>query len=463
MKKQATGIRIFVPVLLVLWFIPTPAGAAIDVDDVPNPLATSHLWVGDSGGVLGPEYVALIHSLCETLKVKTDSEFAVVTVDDLGGLTIEDFAARLFKKFGIGVAGKENGLLLLFSRDDRKVRFEVGYGLEGTIPDALASRILDEQALPFFKEGQYGRGLFATARTAAETIGAAAGVTLGSADPAAWPGQITPPQPVVRETTPEAPKKAAKPDPLPSALISAAAVMLCMFLGYRVVARRVTGKKGKAAKEKAAQGGLGMIVLIWTGCVIAFIILAAVNKTVLPYLLSLGVVPTAASFGQGRAFKALRRRIADYREPCGKCGQPMELLDEKADDAFLSAEEVAEENAGGMDYEVWQCDGCQTTKSFPLKLGKAAPCPQCKRRTLVTTTTTLVAATRSSGGKVKIEDDCRNPNCDYHKIKERTTPRIPPPSSSGSSHSSGHGSFGSSGRSSFGGGRSGGGGASKGW
>jgi len=462
MKRKTVGTRMFAATWLILALAAVSVPAAIDVDDVPNPLATSHLWVGDSGGVLGPEYVALIHSVCETLKVKTEAEFAVVTVDDLGGLAIEDFAARLFKRFGIGVAGKENGLLLLFSRDDRKVRLEVGYGLEGTIPDGLASRILDEQALPYFREGQYGRGLFATAKTAAETIGAEAGATLGLADPSAWPGQIAPPQPVVRETAPEAPKKAAKPDPLPSALISAAAVILGMFLGYRFVARRVAGKKGKAAKEKAAQGGLGIIVLTWTGCVIAFIVLAAVNKTVLPYLLSLGIVPTAASIGQGRAFKALRRRIADYREPCGKCGQPMELLDERADDAFLSAEEVAEEKAGGMNYEVWQCDGCQATVSFPLKLGKAAPCPQCKRRTLVTATTTLVAATRSSGGKVKIEADCKNPNCDYRKITERSTPRIPPPSS-GSSGSSRRSSFGSSGRSSFGGGRSGGGGASKGW
>ncbi|MCX6565977.1 MAG: TPM domain-containing protein [Candidatus Aminicenantes bacterium] len=462
MKKQTAGIRIFVPVLLSLWFVPAPAGAAIDVDKVPNPLATSNLWVGDSGGVLGPEYIALLNSVCETLKVKTSAEFAVVTVDDLGGRAIEDFTARLFKKFGIGEAGKENGLLLLFSRDDRKVRFEVGYGLEGTIPDALASRILDEQALPFFKEGQYGRGLFATAKTAAETIGAAAGVTLGLADPAAWPGQITPPQPIAGETAPEVPKKAAKPDPLPSALISAAAVVLCMFLGYRFIARRVAGKKGKAAKEKAALGGYNAVLLTWVGSVIAFIVLAAVNKAVFPYLLSLGVVPAAASFGQGRALKALRRKIAAYREPCGKCGQPMSLLDEQADDAFLSAEELAEENAGGLDYEVWQCDNCHASESFPVKLGKAAACPKCGRWTLVTTTTTLAAATGTSGGKVKIEADCKNPSCDYQKITERNTPRVPPPSV-GSSSFSGRSSFGSSGRSSFGGGRSGGGGASKSW
>ncbi|MHB8055301.1 MAG: TPM domain-containing protein, partial [Candidatus Aminicenantales bacterium] len=360
----------------------------------------------------------------------------------------------------IGEAGKENGLLLLFSRDDRKIRFEVGYGLEGTIPDALAGRILDEQALPYFKEGQYGRGIFATVKTAAETIGAANGVTLGLADPSVWPGQVAPPQPAAQETSPPTPPEKEKTNPLPAALISGAAVALFMLLGNRRIVRRVAGQKGRAAKERAARSA-GVIGLTWLGSAAGFIALAAATKSVLPFLVSLGFVPAAATFGQVKALRSLRRRIADYREPCEKCGQPMELLDEQADDAFLSAEELAEEQAGGMDYEVWQCESCKASASYPLKLAKAAVCPKCNRRTLVTTTTTLLAATRASGGKVKIESDCRNPNCDYLKVVERNTPRIPPPSSGPSNRGSFH-SSGSS-RSSFGGGRSGGGGASKSW
>ncbi len=458
MKRNSAGTRMFALVWLGLVLAVVSVPAAIDVDDVPNPLAISHLWVGDSGGVLGPEYVALIHSIGETLKVKTGAEFAVVTVDNLGGLTIEDFAARLFKKFGIGEAGEENGLLLLFSRDDRKVRLEVGYGLEGTIPDGFASRILDEQALPFFKEGQYGRGLFSTARTAAETIGAAAGVTLGLTDPAVWPAQTMPPQPVARDTESPAGKTAIEADPLPSALVSGGAVVVFAFLGFLFITRRVAGKRGRAAKEKAARGG-GVYALTWLGSAAGFIALSAINKSVLPFLVSLGIVPTAASIGQGLALKSLRRRIAAHQEPCGKCGQPMQLLDERADDAFLSAEELAEEKAGGMNYEIWQCGSCGVSESFSVKLGKAEACPSCKRRTVVTTTTTLVTATRTSGGRVRISADCRNPACDYQKITERRTPRIPPPSSG----SSGPSRRSSSGRSSFGGGRSGGGGASKGW
>jgi len=454
--RKAVAALVFISVL-------TLTGGAMNVDTVPNPLAAAGSWVGDNGGVLGPEYIALIHAACESLKVKTAAEFAVITIDDLGGLPIEDFAARLFKRFGVGEAGKENGLLLLFSRDDRQVRFEVGYGLEGMIPDALASRILDEQALPFFREGQYGRGIFATVKKAAETIAAASGVELGLSDPAAWPAQIVPPQPVAAQSTPPEPQKKEKSDPLPAALISGGAVALLSLLGNRRIARRVAKEKGRAAKERAARGA-GVIGLTWLGSAAGLTTLAATTGSVLPFLVSLGLVPAAATFGQVRSLRALRRRIAGYQEPCGKCGQPMLLLDEQADDAFLSAEELAEEQAGGMNYEVWQCENCGASTSFALKLAKAAECPKCKRRTLITTTSTLVAATRTSGGKVKIETDCRNPNCDYLKVVQRNTPRLPPPSS-GTSGSSSRGSFHSSGssRSSFGGGRSGGGGASKGW
>jgi uncharacterized protein len=458
MNARQAGLRIVIALGLCLAVSAAAAPASMDVDKVPNPLATTGLWVGDNGGVLGPDYVALIQSVCETLKVKTDAEFAVITVDDLSGLPLENFTAKLFERFGVGVAGKENGLLLLFSRDDKKIRFEVGYGMEGVITDSIAGRLLDEQALPFFREGQYGRGLYAVAKAAAEAIGKANGTPLGLTDPAAWPAQITPPQPLAQEGAVAAGEKTKKADPVPSALVSGGAVVLFAFLGFLFVNRKVAQKRGRAAKLKAAQGG-GVFALTWLGSIGGFAALAAVNKTILPFLVSLGAVPIASSVGLGKALKSLRRRLADYKEPCAKCGQPMDLLDEQADDAFLTSEEVAEEKAGGMDYEVWQCASCGASESFALKLGKASACPQCKRRTLVTTTTTLVAATRTSGGKVRIEADCQNPACDYLKVTERHTPRLPPPSS-GSSGSSGRSS---SGRSSFGGGRSGGGGASRGW
>jgi len=73
--------------------------------------------------------------------------------------TIEDFAHSAFRQWGVGQKGKNNGVLLLVFVDDRKMRIEVGYGMEGAIPDAAAHRITDEVIKPWFRKGDYARGI----------------------------------------------------------------------------------------------------------------------------------------------------------------------------------------------------------------------------------------------------------------------------------------------------------------
>ncbi|HEX7503522.1 MAG TPA: TPM domain-containing protein, partial [Acidobacteriota bacterium] len=85
--------------------------AAERVEDVANPRRASGIFVSDGGGVLGPEYVRLIDAACRELQAKTSVELAVVTVGDLDGTVIEDYAEKLFRRFSIGAAGKDNGLL----------------------------------------------------------------------------------------------------------------------------------------------------------------------------------------------------------------------------------------------------------------------------------------------------------------------------------------------------------------
>ena len=186
-------------------------------------------------------------------------------------------------------------------------------------------------------------------------IGAAAGCSSATGRPFGLAGTSSPSRRRRSKLRPPRFRSRPKPDPLPAALISGIAVLLFAILGSLFIAGRVARKKAKMAKEKAIGGGnAAVIALIWTGSVIGFIILAVVSKSLLPSLLSLGLAPAAATFGQVLAMKSLRRKIAGYRAPCGNCGQPMRLLDEQADDAFLSAEEIAEETAGGMNYEVWR-------------------------------------------------------------------------------------------------------------
>ena len=92
---------------------------------------------------------------------------------------------------GIGRKGEDRGVLLLVSLEDRLMRIEVGYGLEGIIPDGLAGEVRDRYMVPFFKEGKYGEGLYAGSLALASVIAKDAGVTLNQS------GQVAP-QPAQR-------------------------------------------------------------------------------------------------------------------------------------------------------------------------------------------------------------------------------------------------------------------------
>ena len=86
-------------------------------------------------------------------------QLVVVTLANLQGLPIEDFGYQLGRHWGIGEKDKDNGALLLVARDERKLRIEVGYGLEGRLTDAQASVIINQVITPAFKSGDYAQGI----------------------------------------------------------------------------------------------------------------------------------------------------------------------------------------------------------------------------------------------------------------------------------------------------------------
>jgi uncharacterized protein len=423
--------------------------AAERVEDVTNPRRAGGGFVADNGGVLGPEYVRLIDAACRELQAKTAIELAVVTVGDLGGLEIEEYAEKLFQRFAIGAKGKDNGLLLLFSRDDRAVRIEVGYGLESVIPDARASSLLDASAMPYLKNGQFGRGLFLAAREIARAAASAQGVVLNIAEPASWPSQVTPPAP----PTGPSPKKKNSWDPVRSSSYLAAGLLAFSLLGLAWTLLRFHKARGKAARSKAIGGGIVPTILVWIAGVVGFFLVLGFGRSFFPPLVAVLAVPGLATASQLLTSRLLKRRLAAYRLACGKCGAAMEIAADSQEEKFLSAEQAAEEKAGGMDYEFWHCPKCGADENLAVKLGKAGVCPQCKRRSLTSSTVTMAAATKEQAGRVRVIESCLNPKCNFSRIREHATPRLSSPTSSpGSSHSS---------SGSFGGGRSGGGGASK--
>ncbi len=435
--------------LLVLWAFILPLGAERP-EDVTNPRNASGAYVADGGGVLAPEYLKMIDAVCRELQAKTTVELAVVTVSDLNGLTIEEFAETVFRRFGIGAAGKDNGLLLLCARDDRMVRLEVGYGLEAAIPDALASRLLERSGLAHLRAGFFGRGLFLSVRDIAGAAAEASGTPMFIAEPTAWPAEAEPPKPIARSTK----EKKKGWDPLLSSLYFAGGILAFVVLAIGMTLLRFNRARGRAARAKIAGGTPASIILAWIAAVVSFILIANLGGQFLAPFIAMLAAPGLATTARLYAGKLLKRRLASYRLPCAQCGAAMEMVDDSRDEQFLSVEQAAEEKAGGMDYEFWHCSKCGADESLAVKLNKASKCPQCKSRSLVSSSTTLEAATKDHGGRTRVTETCLNPKCNYSKTREHSTPRLSSPSSSSSGYSR-------SSSGSFGGGRSGGGGASK--
>lgn len=174
------------------------------------------------------------------------------------------------------------------------------------------------------------------------------------------------------------------------------------------------------------------------------------------WVLGLGAFGLAAGGGGFAWSQAARRR----RRTCETCDQYMPKLDEVADDAYLSAGEVREEELGSVNYDVHVCPTCDEVRTFPNVrwFTGFSECPSCRYHTRRTRSHVLVSPTQHSTGTRQVYEHCHY--CDYHESYTRTIPRLPDTSSSSSSASW---SSSSSGGSSFGGGSSGGGGAGSSW
>lgn len=115
--------------------------------------------VVDNAKILSSADAARISALLEAHERSTGQQFAVLTVPSLEGTAIEQFSIRVVDAWKLGKKGKDDGLLLLVAPNDRKVRIETGYGLEGSVTDAQASRIIRDVITPEFRSGNYARGI----------------------------------------------------------------------------------------------------------------------------------------------------------------------------------------------------------------------------------------------------------------------------------------------------------------
>ena len=117
--------------------------------------------VVDRAEILSPEEEASLTRKLETIENETSVQFVIATIPSLEGEPIEDYSIRLAEEWKIGQAGLDNGAIILVVPSERRIRIEVGYGLEPVIPDGLAGRIIRERIAPAFQAGNYYQGLLA--------------------------------------------------------------------------------------------------------------------------------------------------------------------------------------------------------------------------------------------------------------------------------------------------------------
>jgi uncharacterized protein len=134
------------------------SGAAFAAGPAVPPAPTR--YVTDKAGVIPPDVTARLESRLVEFENETSNQFLVYTESVVpDGTTLEEYTVVCAQAWKAGQAQRKNGMILFVFPGSRKARLEVGYGLEGAMPDALARRVLDEQVIPRFRTGDYGGGI----------------------------------------------------------------------------------------------------------------------------------------------------------------------------------------------------------------------------------------------------------------------------------------------------------------
>jgi uncharacterized protein len=232
MKIRALSLQLLGALVLFL-FAPALSNAL----DVP-PLRGR---VNDYAKLLSPERAALaLEAQLEKFEQETGHQIAVLTIPSLEGDSLEDFSIRVAETWKIGKKGFDNGAILLVARDDRKLRIEVGYGLEGVLPDAIASRIIREVITPRFRSGDYTGGIEAGVDSILKVA----------------KGEVLP-----QPTRPAPGRTASEGASLHNILMITA--MLALFIGMtrrRLVSGAVGGAASGLVTTLFASGGLGFVL-----------------------------------------------------------------------------------------------------------------------------------------------------------------------------------------------------------
>lgn len=394
------------------------------VAEVPNVhVANRNEYVTNPDGILSEATVAQLNDTIGQLWRSTSAELVVVVLDEIKSYDPDEFATKLFELWKIGKSDKDNGVLMLVVMGQRKVVIRTGRGVEGILPDVICGRIIRDVVIPLFREGEYDAGV-------ERGVGAMCAIL-------------------------ENPENR---DEIMSAIANDSG----------------TGEEAPLTTEEVIS------VLMWLGVCAALFLIAILIAQVragkgrplperydkvaqlLPYalfasFLGLGI-PVVALIPIVIVMKRMRKK----HDKCANCGCKMHKLDEKSDNAYLSAGQDVEEQLKSVDYDVWLCDNCGSTDVIPFVNRRSSykPCPDCGARAsaLVSNRVLQNPTTKSVGKGVKTYS-CRNCHKTHQEIYDIPKIVVAPVVVGGGGGKSGGGFSGGS----FGGGMTMGGGASGGW
>ncbi|MFZ5433594.1 MAG: TPM domain-containing protein [Calditrichota bacterium] len=176
MSRTGRGIPIRWALLLLLAVFALSASLWAKDRDFPPPVG----YVNDFADVIPQAQEQRITAICKELDDKTGAEIGVATFPDLGGDEIDGFTNKLFEAWNPGQKGINNGILIVDAVAERKIRIEIGYGLEPIIPDAMAGRIRRDIMTPLLSEGKRGEAYLAGVAALASIIAKEEDITLAS-------------------------------------------------------------------------------------------------------------------------------------------------------------------------------------------------------------------------------------------------------------------------------------------
>ncbi len=415
-KKTA----LFCMTLLAALLTPTAEAAVYRVSDVPNVhVQNRDRYLSDPDGIISAAARDRADTIMAGIWQRTSAEVVAVVVDSIDTGDIDGFATELFTLWGIGKADNDNGLLVLVAKGDRGVTIRTGYGMEGTLPDILAGRIIRSVMIPQFRRGDYDTGLLEALEALSEII----------TDPEAADGLMS------KYANDAAADEQGGFFDLYFTLACIATVALLVWF----LAVFCTGLGLDRFERYRKLERLRAPTLFFT-----FLCLGMPLVAYIPLTLAM-------------------RRLRNAPRKCPNCSAKMRKVDEEHDNDYLTPAQDLEERIDSIDYDVWLCPDCGETDIYPFvnKQKSYTRCERCGARTVTQKGNRILQSptvTREGRGvKEYICCNCHNVTSQYYTIAKLPPPVIFIPGGGG------RGFGGGISGGSFGGGMTGGGGATGHW